>query len=154
MQRELFVMGAAALLVACRPPSQSTLLSAHSPAAPDPKRPPAAESPKESAPVWPAPLAAIFAARGAPHAQPMALPPDASGRERWLAFVGPPDLALGAWRVARSADGAIDAEPVERWPTGAKVVGGVVHDGVAYVLLESLAALDQPAGMRAAWIDA
>ncbi|HEY8042327.1 MAG TPA: VCBS repeat-containing protein [Polyangiaceae bacterium] len=45
-------------------------------------------------------------------------------------------------------------EPVDHWPAGARVLGGVVQDGVAYVLLESQRLLDQPAGLRGVWIDA
>ncbi len=61
---------------------------------------------------------------------------------------------MGAWRVTRQASGAVTAEPVEHWPAGVRVVGGTAREGVAYVLLESLGVLDQPSGLRAAWIDA
>jgi hypothetical protein len=83
----------------------------------------------------------------------MALPRDARGRERWLAFVGTPDVALGAWHVARADDGTVEATPVARWPAGVRVLGGFVDHANAYVLLESLGVLDQPAGLRAGWID-
>jgi hypothetical protein len=63
-------------------------------------------------------------------------------------------VAWGAWRVALAPDGTTEIEPVERWPTGVKVVGGLVDSGVTYVLLESLGVLDQPSGLRGAWIDA
>jgi hypothetical protein len=95
-----------------------------------------------------------MAGHGAPHAQPVALPPDARGRSRWLAFVGTHDVAWGAWRIAVGADGAAEIDPVTTWPTGVRVVGAVVEGGLAYVLLESLGVLDQPAGLRAVWIDA
>jgi hypothetical protein len=62
-------------------------------------------------------------------------------------------VAWGAWRVSLAPDGASEIEPVEHWPTGVRVVGGLVEGGVAYVLLESLGVLDQPSGLRAAWID-
>ena len=104
-------------------------------------------------PSWPEPLATALAGRGLPHVQPMTLPRDARGRERWLAFVGTNEVALGAWRVARAPDGTLEAPPVPRWPAGVRVLGGVVNRGTTYVLLESLAVLDQPAGLRAAWID-
>jgi hypothetical protein len=52
-----------------------------------------------------------------------------------------------------AADGTAEMEPVEHWPTGVKVVGGLVEGGVAYVLLESLGVLDQPSGLHGAWID-
>ncbi len=91
--------------------------------------------------------------RGDPHAQPLALPRDARGRDRWLVFAGTTDVAVGAWRVARAPTGEVEVEPVERWPTGVRVLGGVVDAGVAYVLLESVAVLDQPAGLRGVWID-
>jgi hypothetical protein len=81
------------------------------------------------------------------------LPRDAHGRSRWLAFVGTREVAWGAWHVARAEDGAVEVRPVERWPVGVRVLGAVVDHGVAYVLLESLAVLDQPAGLHATWID-
>ena len=62
-------------------------------------------------------------------------------------------MAWGAWRVARAEDGSTEIEPVEHWPSGVRVVSGVVEGGVAYVLLESIGVLDQPSGLRAAWID-
>jgi hypothetical protein len=88
---------------------------------------------------------------GAPHTQP--LPLDAEGHERWLAVVGTPDEALGAFRVARGADGAYLGEPVADWPTAVRVIGGVREGGITYVLLETIAALDQPGGLRGVWID-
>jgi hypothetical protein len=91
--------------------------------------------------------------RGDPHAQPLALPRDARGRDRWLVFVGTSDVAVGAWRVARTPAGEVEVEPVERWPAGVRVLGGIVDGGVAYVLLESVAVLDQPGGLRGVWID-
>jgi hypothetical protein len=91
---------------------------------------------------------------GEPHAQPIALPRDARGRQRWLAFVGPPEAAWGAWRIARSDAGDIDADPVERWPAGVRVLGGIARSDAAYVLLESAGVLGQPAGLRGTWIDA
>ena len=63
-------------------------------------------------------------------------------------------MAWGAWRVSLAPDGTTEIEPVEHWPTGVRVVGGLMEGGVAYVLLESLGVLDQPSGLRAAWIDA
>jgi hypothetical protein len=95
-----------------------------------------------------------MAGRGDPHAQPIALPLDPKGRSRWLAFSGTSEVAWGAWRVTRAEDGSTEIEPVEHWPSGVRVVGGIVDGGVAYVLVESVAALDQPSGLRAAWIDA
>ena len=102
---------------------------------------------------WPVAVATALAGHGEPHAQPIALPPDAQGRERWLAFVGTPEVSWGAWRVTATADGKPEIEPTEHWPAGARVLGGMVDDGIAYVLLESLGVLDQPAGLRAVWID-
>jgi hypothetical protein len=93
-------------------------------------------------------------AHGEPHVPPIALPRDARGRQRWLAFVGPADVAWGAWRIARSDAGEVEVEPVERWPAGVRVLGSVVRSGAAYVLLESAGVLDQPAGLRGTWIDA
>jgi hypothetical protein len=107
----------------------------------------------EAAPAWPEAMAGAMGSRGDPHAQPVALPADARGRSRWLAFVGTRDVAEAAWHVARAADGSMEVEPVDRWPVGVKVVGAVVEAGVAYVLLETVATLDQPAGLRGAWIE-
>lgn len=113
-----------------------------------------APAPQPSTPppiVWPDALTAVMGPHGAPHTQP--LPLDGDGRERWLAVVGTGDEALGAFRVARGADGIYAGEPVADWPTAVRVVGGVREAGVTYVLLETLAALDQPAGLRGVWID-
>src|SRR5580658_8268972 len=124
---------------------------------PPPVQPPATPSSSSAVdpprPSWAEPLASALAGRGLPHAQPMALPRDARGRERWLAFVGTPDVALGAWHVVRADDGTVEATPVARWPAGVRVLGGFVDHANAYVLLESLGVLDQPAGLRAGWID-
>jgi hypothetical protein len=92
--------------------------------------------------------------RGDPHAQPVPLPRDAQGAERWLAFAGTPDVATGAWHVTRAQSGETHVEAVERWPTGVRVIGAVVEGGLAYVLLETMAVLDQPAGLHGVWIDA
>lgn len=101
--------------------------------------------------MWPDALAAVMGPHGAPHTQP--LPLDGEGHERWLAVVGTPDEALGAFRVARASDGAYVGEPVADWPTAVRVVGGVREGGVTYLLLETLAALDQPGGLRGVWVD-
>jgi hypothetical protein len=69
--------------------------------------------------------------------------------------VGSSDAALATWRVTASPDGAdIAADPVEHWPTAVRVVGATAQGDVSYVLLESLAALDQPGGLHGVWIDA
>jgi len=134
----------------CAPPTKP-------PAAARPATPttpvPRAQPPPQEAPKWPEGLVRALAGHGPPHAQPIALPRDGGGRERWLAFVGPSDVAWGAWRVTLASDGTAESVPVERWPTGVRVVGGFVEDRVAYVLLESAEVLDQPRGLRGAWID-
>jgi hypothetical protein len=103
---------------------------------------------------WPPELAAAMQGRGEPHATPLAFPRDSRGWEQWLAFSGTREVALGAWRVTRTTDGEMRVVAVAHWPAGVRVVGGVVQAGVAYVLLESLGVLDQPAGLRGVWIDA
>jgi hypothetical protein len=102
---------------------------------------------------WPPALAAALSGHGLPHAKPIALPRDAGGRDCWLAFVGTEDVAMGAWHVTIAADGSARAEPTAHWPTGVRVVASAVHGGVAYVLLESVATLDQPGGLRGVWTD-
>jgi len=105
-------------------------------------------------PSWPESLAAAMRGRGDPHAQPIALARDARGGDRWLVFVGTRDVAVGAWRVSLVPNGEARVEAVEHWPAGVRVAGGIVDGGVAYVLLESAAVLDQPSGLRGVWIDA
>ena len=151
--RDFLVVATAILPLACGHPA--------APAQALPPAPPAASagsSPASSAQVmpvvWPDSLAATMGPHGPPHSQPVALPRDAQGSDRWLAFVGPPEVAVAAWRVSRRTDGTVSADPVERWPTAVRVTGAVVEDGAAYVTLETVGALDQPAGLRGVWIDA
>jgi hypothetical protein len=146
------LLGAAALPTACarapapRPPSVAPAAAAPSP----PPRP----ARRESTPAeWPEALARVLEGHGEPHAQPIALSRDERGRSRWLAFAGTREVAWGAWRVAVGEDGTAEVEPVEHWPVGVRVLGGVVESAAVYVLLESVAVLDQPAGLRATWID-
>ena len=147
----LLTVVAAALPLACA--------GAPAPVAPSPQTaPPPATTPEagptaEAALAWPDAIASAMTPRGGPHAPPVPLPADGQGRSRWLAFVGPRDSAEAAWRVARAGDGTIELEPVDRWPVGVKVGGAVVEGGVAYVLLETSATLDQPAGMHGVWIE-
>jgi hypothetical protein len=149
----LVLLVAAAIPVACRGAPAARLPRAiPTPGTEPPPARPRADP--DLAAVWPEALAEALAGRGEPHAQPIALPRDARGRDRWLAFAGTREVAWGAWRVARASDGATEIEPVEHWPAGVRVVGGVVEGGVAYVLLESVGVLDQPSGLRATWIDA
>jgi hypothetical protein len=91
--------------------------------------------------------------RGDPHTQPLALARDDRGRQRWLTFGGTREVAIGAWRVTLDPGGDSQIEAVERWPTGVRVLGGLVEGGAAYVLLESVGVLDQPAGLRGVWVD-
>jgi hypothetical protein len=154
MRRALLVvlLGLPAMGLAC---GSSTPAPAH-PAPPVASAGPAPDATVAApppAPTWPEPLAAAMHGRGDPHAQPLVLPRDARGRDRWLAFAGTSDVAVGAWRVTRGSTGEAQVEAVERWPAGVRVVGGLVDSGVAYVLLESLGVLDQPAGLRGVWID-
>ena len=102
---------------------------------------------------WPETMAEAMSPHGEPHAQPLALAPDAAGRQRWLAFTGSADVALGAWHVVRGDDGKVTVAPVDHWPTGVRVQGGIVSGSVAYVLLETRPVLDQPGGLRGVWID-
>jgi hypothetical protein len=141
-------LGVGAVACAHAPPRAPVTPPPSSPSAPEPVA--VAALPPST---WPQPLAAAMQGRGAPHAPSIALPRDARGRDRWLSFVGTSDVAVGAWRVTLGPDGDSQVEAVERWPVGVRVVGGLVDGGVAYVLLESVAALDQPAGLRGAWID-
>ena len=139
--------------LACTRPGAQSAPHVEPPTAPVVEGPPSSSAPPQGPPSWPEPLATALAGRGAPHVQPISLPKDARGRERWLAFLGTSEVALGAWHVFRAPDGALDATPVARWPARVRGVGGVVDHGTAYVLLESLGVLDQPAGLRATWID-
>ncbi len=138
----------ATMPVACGRPEAPPVAPSPSPATAAPPPPPA--PPPASAPDWTDGLKAVMTPHGVPHAQP--LPLDAEDRERWLAVVGTPDQALGAFRVAPAQDGAYAADPVADWPTAVRVVGGIRARGVTYVLLETLPALDQPGGLRGVWI--
>lgn len=143
----LVAVGAACL--AC---GHGDVAPAASPVAPAPAASVAPASAIESGPpAWPERLAGVMAAHGTPHVQPLALPAGAPG-ERWLAFVGDAASSLGAWRVSGSS-GTLEARPVAAWPTATRVVGGLVDGGAGYVLLETVAALDQPAGLRGVWIE-
>jgi hypothetical protein len=152
MRRTLLATTAAILPLACaHEPGRPAPAPAPATGAPQ-AMPPAAAAPAPAA--WPEPMAAIMKGRGEPHAQPVALPPDAQGRERWLAFAGTPEAAVGAWRIVREAGGEARIEAVERWPTGVKVLGAVAAPGATYVLVQSVGVLDQPAGLTGVWIDA
>src|SRR5580700_9909884 len=86
------------------PPTPAPVLSASTP--PSDASAPAAIT----APVWPELFAAAMQGRGEPHAQPIPLPRDAQGRDRWIVFVGTSDVAIGAWRVARDPNGVMQTD--------------------------------------------
>jgi hypothetical protein len=153
VRRALALLGAVALSAGCAGAPAPSLKRVAPPAVAATPPPPARRAEPEVDPVWPEALGGVLAGRGGPHAQLIALPRDARGRARWIAFAGPREVAWGAWRIARADDGTTEIAPVEHWPSGVRVIGGVVEEGVAYVLLESVGVLDQPSGLRAAWID-
>ena len=104
---------------------------------------------------WPAPptLAAEDAnvplvdrvrARGGQHVAPVTIAATKSEPERMLVFLGN-DAALHAMWVATA--GASPPVAVEM-PRAIHVLGTVAREEKVYVWVESLAALDQPAGMR------
>jgi hypothetical protein len=64
---------------------------------------------------------------------------------RWLVFLGTDDEARAAWLVDEQGDGV----PVDEWPPGVRVLGGVVDERLAYLWIETLEAIGQPAGIRA-----
>ena len=65
---------------------------------------------------------------------------------RVVAFIGSGEATVAAWSMA-DADAAFGPEP--RWPVGVKVTGAFASDGdVPYALVQSLAVLDQPAGLH------
>ena len=133
------------LLAACKAPSSTPERPAdHSPAAP-----------RESAPAAIAasanPLADVRA-HGELHTPVIRIPALGPVPERYVALLGSPDVARAAWVVTPGASGD-SLRVVDEWPAGVRVVGSVVHASVVYLLLESVAVLDQPAGMRAVWFD-
>jgi hypothetical protein len=111
--------------------------------------PPPAPAPAPSAAPAPDPLAPLRA-RGTLHGQAVKIA--TGGRERWLGFLGTPEMARAAW-VVTPGSGKDELRPLEQWPAGARVTGAVVRGPTAYVLLESMALLDQPAGLRAVWAE-
>lgn len=162
MVREARLAGVAALVLpsayaagcgAAQAPPTQTHAAPMSPPGMASAPPPASAQPLSQARAWPETMAEAMSPHGEPHAQPLALTPDASGRQRWLAFTGSADVALGAWHVTRADDGTVSVAPVDHWPAGVRVVGGIVSAGVAYVLLETRAVLDQPGGLRGVWVD-
>jgi hypothetical protein len=145
----LVVLALATLPLACGRP-EAPIVAPRPPPPPAVTAPPAAPPPA-TAPDWSDGLKAVMEPHGPPHAQ--LLPLDTEDHERWLAVVGGTDEALGAFRVSRGQDGSYAADPVADWPAAVRVVGGIRAAGVAYVLLETLPALDQPVGLRGVWID-
>jgi hypothetical protein len=99
----------------------------------------------------PDPLAPVRA-RAALHGDPIRIPAAGKYADRWLVFVGSPEVARAAWVLSPGAD-KDELAPVEGWPAGVKVIGGYVRQSVVYLVLETVALLDQPAGLRAVWFD-
>jgi hypothetical protein len=89
-------------------------------------------------------------ARGALHGDPIKLPAAGKFPDRWLVFVGSSDVARAGWLFTPGVD---QLAPVDGWPVGTKVIGSVVRDSVAYLLLETVKMFDQPAGLRAVWFE-
>lgn len=99
------------------------------------------------------PLASIRS-RGALHGEPIRISAAAGRPERWVVFLGSPEVARAAWVVTPGATSR-DAIPTNDWPEGVKVIGHAMRGHTVYVLVETLATLDQPAGIRSVWtIDA
>jgi hypothetical protein len=95
---------------------------------------------------------------GDPHSTPIYIPAKPKDVEHWLAFVGG-DSALSAWLVTPSDDKHLISQ-IGEWPTGLRVRDAFVEAGNhgfagndtssnAYLLVESLPGLGQPAGLRA-----
>jgi hypothetical protein len=138
----------AAATIACQssPPPRplaSPVASASAPSSQPDARPPPPDS-----------LASIRA-RGTLHGDPIKIPAAGKYADRWLVFLGTPDVARAAWVVTPGAEdaGAVELVPVESWPSGVKVVGSVVRQSVVYLVIETVKLLDQPAGLRAVWFD-
>src|SRR5262249_18012231 len=134
MSRPAVVGALAALAVACRA----------APSVPHDAGPTVADRPEVDASATseldPAgALAAFAAAHGGQHAGPFQIPTG-----KWLFFVGG-DVAHGAWIASTPSPGSrLSFEAVDL-PRAVRVLDVVVQDAAAYVLLESVAALDQPA---------
>jgi hypothetical protein len=136
MSRPAVVGALAALAVACRAAPHVP----HDAGATDADRPEVDAS--AAAELDPAgAIAAFAAAHGGRHAGPFRVPGD-----KWLFFVGG-DVAQGAWIAGAPSPGSkLSFEAVDL-PRAVRVADVVVEDGAAYLLLESVAALDQPAGL-------
>ena len=100
----------------------------------------------------PADTLAPVRARGALHGEPIRIPAAGTHGDRWLVFVGSPDVARAAWVLSPGSD-KDELAPVEGWPAGVKVVGGYVRQSVVYLVLETMPMLDQPGGLRTVWFD-
>lgn len=113
-----------------------------------------ASSPPTMSP-WPAaptlaaedPNVSIFErvrARGAAHVPSVTIAATKSEPERALIFLGNAAALHALWVTTASTSQAVAVE----LPRGVRALGTVVREEKAYVWLESLAVLDQPAGMR------
>jgi hypothetical protein len=124
-----------------------------------PPTPPTA-TPPSSTSAAPPPVASASAAvdAGAPRAPdppvpdevkalaPQHAPPVYVGSEEWLVFLGPPQYV----RTALSFDTKKKQLTLaEGFPTATRVLGSARSGEDVLLLLESVAALDQPAGLRA-----
>jgi hypothetical protein len=138
MSRSVVVVALAALVVACR-----TAPNVPPDAGPADADQPAMDA-SATAEVDPASaIAAFAAAHGVRHAGPFEVP-----GSKWLFFVGG-DVAHGGWLASTPSPGAKPSFEAVDLPRAVRVVDVVVQDAAAYILLESVAALDQPAGLTA-----
>ena len=115
--------------------------------APVPTASSSASAPSASASVAPPAIPSALAAfrgHGSFHRPPIALPPDENG-ERWLVFVGTERVAVAAWLLTPGAKTKVSIAMT--FATGSAVRAVVVKGDEVFVLLESVAVLDQPAGL-------
>ncbi|MEI7893835.1 MAG: hypothetical protein WCI05_12140 [Myxococcales bacterium] len=88
--------------------------------------------------------------RGTLHGDPVRIAASGRSPERWLAFVGTPEIARAAWIVGETQD---SLRPLVGWPVGVRVVGTIVRPTAVFILLETVALFDQPGAIRGVWVE-
>jgi hypothetical protein len=141
---------AVALVTGCASPQPSSPAPSSAPSAAGSPGAAASQVAPPRAPAAPRPppeVLAFAASKGGIHGDHFLLPPDEKGRLRWGVFVGGPRVARALFAV--SVEGGVpESQRLANLPQGVAVVAAVARGEQIFVLLRSLALLDQPAGLR------
>ena len=77
---------------------------------------------------------------------PQHVPPIYVGKGSWLVFVGPKEAVHAVWTVSAESK---TASVITDFPIAVRVLGAAHQGEITHILLESVAALDQPPGLHA-----